>query len=672
MSEYDHLSFRLSDDFIEQYRDRPVAWGFDAGGGNSLGELTWLTKYSRVKEDGTKEQWFEGCRRVIEGVYSILKDHCIKNRTPWNHAKAQRAAEDAYERLFSMKWTPPGRGLWMMGSRFVWEEGSAALQNCAFTSTEHLGVRNPTLPFVRLMEMSMLGVGVGFDTLGAGKLTIFEPEPEAEVFQIPDSREGWCESVDLLLRSYLTPGKKAVEFDYSLVRPAGTPIKRFGGVAAGPGPLRKLHETLREQFDGRAGQAVTSGDIVDVMNKIGKCVVAGNVRRSAELALGLADDKEFLELKNYEVNPERMGADGWGFMSNNSVIAEVGGNYDYLVDAIAMNGEPGLIYMDLARSHGRLADAPNDRDYRAAGVNPCAEQTLEDGEMCTLVETYPIKHESLDDYLRTLKVAYLYAKAVTLLPTHWPETNEIMQRNRRIGTSVSGIVQFAELYGWTELRRWMDEGYQEVTRRDKQYSEWLGVRESIKTTSVKPSGTVSILVGVTPGVHWPEQDVYLRRMRFRWNDPMVDVFKNAGYEVEPDVMDSEHTVVVTFPTRGPSVRTNREVSVWEKVALAALMQRWWADNQVSATFTFREDEKDQIGPLIRSFDGQLKSMSFLPMLEDGGAYAQMPYESISTEDWEKAVSKVSRIDYSSIYLNGADPEGERYCSNDTCELPGAH
>src|SRR5690606_3217173 len=426
-------------------------------------------------------------------------------------------------------------------------------------STEHLGVRNPTLPFVRLMEQSMLGVGVGFDTLGAGKLTIFEPEPEVEVYQIPDSREGWCESVDLLLRSYLTPGKKQIEFDYSLVRPAGTPIKRFGGVAAGPGPLKKLHETLREQFDGRAGQAVTSGDIVDVMNKIGKCVVAGNVRRSAELALGLADDKEVLGRKNYEGNPERMGADGWGFMSNNSVLAEVGGNYDYLVDAIAMNGEPGLIYMDLARSHGRLADPANNRDYRAMGVNPCAEQTLEDGEMCTLVETYPIKHESLDDYLKTLKVAYLYAKAVTLLPTHWPETNEIMQRNRRIGTSVSGIVQFAELYGWTELRRWMDEGYQEVTRRDRQYSEWLGVRESIKTTSVKPSGTVSILVGVTPGVHWPEQDVYLRRMRFRVNDPMVEVFAKAGYEVEPDVMDSEHTVVVTFPTRGPSVRTNREV-----------------------------------------------------------------------------------------------------------------
>lgn len=668
MSEHEHLSFRLSDEFIDQYRDREVQWGFDCGGGNTLGELTWLTKYSRLKDDHTKEQWFEGCRRVIEGVYSILKDHCTKNRTPWNHAKAQRAAEDAYERLFTFKWTPPGRGLWMMGTKFVWEEGSAALQNCAFLSTEHLGPRNPALPFVRLMEMSMLGIGVGFDTLGAGKLTIYEPEGEPEVFLIPDSREGWCDSTEAVLRSYLTKGQRPVVLDYSDVRPAGTPIKRFGGTAAGPGPLRGLHESIVRIFSGREGQEITSADIVDVMNLIGKCVVAGNVRRSAEIAFGMPDDKEFLELKNPSVNAERMGPDGWGFMSNNSVMAEVGGNYDHLVDLIAINGEPGLNYLDLARSHGRLVDPPNNRDYRAKGANPCAEQTLEDGELCTLVETYPIKHESIEDYLRTLKVAYLYGKAVTLLPTHWPESNEVMQRNRRIGCSVSGIAQFAERHGWTELRHWLDEGYQEVVRRDRQYSEWLGVRESIKTTSVKPSGTVSLLAGVTPGVHWPEQDVYLRRMRFRVGEPMVEVFAKAGYPVEPDVMDPEHTLVVTFPTKGPDVRTNREVSVWEKVSLAALLQRWWADNQVSATFTFRADEANQIGPLLRSFDGQLKSMSFLPMLESGGAYAQMPYERIELDEWKAAVKKIKRIDYGPIYANGSAPEGERYCTTDYCEV----
>lgn len=645
-----------------------MPWGFPCGGGNTLGELAWLTKYARVKPDGTKERWYEGCRRVTEGTFSILKNHCIASRTSWHHAKSQREAEDFFDRLFHFKWTPPGRGLWMMGSEFIMQEGSAALQNCAFLSTQHLGVRNPTGPFVRLMEMSMLGIGVGFDTLGAGRLQIHEPEGAPALEAIEDSREGWCSSVDVLLRSYLLPGQHPVEFDYRKIRPAGAPILRFGGVAAGSGPLMKLHDSIRVLLGGRGtGSVLTSKDIVDIQNLIGKCVVAGNVRRSAELALGQPDDQDFLDLKNPEVYPERMGADGWGFMSNNSIEAKVGGDYEHLVDRIAVNGEPGLLYLDLARSHGRLTDPPNHKDRRAAGVNPCAEQTLEDQECCTLVETYPIKHESLEDFLATLKWAYLYAKAVTLLPTHWPETNEVMTRNRRIGTSVSGVAQFAEQHGWAELRRWLNAGYEAIVARDTQYSEWLGVRESIKKTSVKPSGTVSLLVGVTPGVHWPEEHTYIRRMRFRINDPLVSTFEKAGYLVEPDVMDPEHTVVVEFPTQGPKVRPNREVSVWEKVSLASVLQKHWADNQVSATFTFRDDERDQISPLLRSFDGQLKSMSFLPQPE-GGAYKQMPYEAISAEEFEAQAAGVRRMDLRKIYREGAEPEGEKYCSNDTCTI----
>lgn len=664
------LSFRLSDDFIAKYENRPVDWGFPIGGGNSLGELTFISKYSRVKEDGKKERWFETCRRVIEGMFSIQKDHCATHRTPWNANKAQRAAEDAYERMFSFKWTPPGRGIWMMGTPFVFEHGSAALQNCAFLSTQHLGLRNPVRPFVRLMEMSMLGIGVGFDTRGAGKLTIHEPTGDPVTYVIDDSREGWCGSVEALLLSFLTPGQRPVEFDYSLVRDAGTPIKGFGGVAAGPAPLRELHANLRRLYTGRDGELITSSDITDTNNMIGRCVVAGNVRRSAEIAFGDPEDKAFLDLKNWELNPERMAiGTGWGNLSNNSVIAEVGGNYDHLIDRIALNGEPGLFYLDLAREYGRLVDAPNNRDYRAMGANPCVEQTLEDNECCTLVETFPIRHDSLDDYLRTIKVAYLYAKTVTLLPTHWPETNEVMTRNRRIGTSMSGIAQFAERYGWPELRRWCEEAYSEVSRRDVRYSEWFGVRESIKMTSVKPSGTVSLLAGVTPGVHWPTaSDNYIRRQRFRVNEDVVAILEAAGYHVEPDVMDPEYQVVVEFPTSGPNVRSEREVSVWEKVALSALLQRYWADNQVSATFTFQPHEQDQIGAVLRAFDGQLKSASFLPLGEGGGAYAQMPYEAISEEDFEAMRKKVKPIKWQKLYNGGQEATGERFCSNDTCEI----
>jgi adenosylcobalamin-dependent ribonucleoside-triphosphate reductase len=662
----DHLSFRLSDDFCKRYVKKDVKWGFPIGGGNTLGELTFLSKYSRLKANGQKERWHETCRRVIEGYYSILKDHCAANRTPWNAQKAQRSAEDAYDRMFNFKWLPPGRGLWMMGTPFVTTHGSAALQNCAFISTEHLGPRNPTKPFCRLMEMSMLGIGVGFDVLGAGKLTITNPTRAFDTIIIEDSREGWVDSVTSLLRAFLANAPMPL-FDYTLVRPAGSPIKGFGGTSAGPGPLRRLHDELAALFTSREGEHLTVTDIADVMNLIGKCVVAGNVRRSAEIALGAVDDDEFLNLKNLEVNPQRCGPDGWAFMSNNSVITSVGTDHDHLADLIATNGEPGLFFLDLARSHGRLADVANGRDYRVKGVNPCAEQSLEDQECCTLVETFPTNCDDIDDFKRTLKHAYLYAKAVTLLATHWPETNEVMHRNRRIGCSISGVAQFAETSGWTELRRWLDAGYMEVQRRDRNYSEWLGVRESIKTTSVKPSGTVSLLAGVWPGVHWPEETVYLRRMRYRNDEAMVEVIRTAGYDVEPDVMDPTHTVVATFPTIGPIGRSTREVSVWEKVALAAAVQRDWADNQVSATFTFGPHERDQIGPLLRGFDGQLKSMSFLPILE-GGAYAQMPYEKITVKEYEDLIDGVSRLDLKEIYRHGEEAQGERFCNNDSCEI----
>jgi adenosylcobalamin-dependent ribonucleoside-triphosphate reductase len=301
------------------------------------------------------------------------------------------------------------------------------------------------------------------------------------------------------------------------------------------------------------------------------------------------------------------------------------------------------------------------------GVNPCGEQSLEDQECCTLVETFPTNCTDLDDYKATLKHAYMYAKAVTLLPTHWPETNEIMQRNRRIGCSMSGIAQFGEIHGWNTLQQWMDAGYLEVGRRDRTYSEWLGCRESVKMTSVKPSGTVSLLAGVWPGVHWPEFELYFRRMRFRSDEMLVPIIIAAGYHVEPDVMDPEHTVVATFPTMPPQGRSTRDVSVWEKAELAALAQHWWADNQVSATITFREDERNQIGPLLRAFDGRLKSVSFMPISEKG-VYAQMPYEAITDEQYAEAIEPVTRFELAKFYRSGEEARGERFCSNDSCEL----
>lgn len=669
-----YLSFKLVDDFIAQYEGVKAPFGYRDAGGNSVGEITFLRTYSRLKEDGTKETWVEVCRRVIEGMYSIQKDWAKSSRLPFNDNKAQKSAQEAFDRLFNLKWTPPGRGLWVMGTPLVNEQkNSAALQNCSFISSNEMTKANPARPFAFLMEASMLGVGVGFDDKGADKgFAIYTPGEE-QTFEIPDTREGWVDSTALIINSYLKADQPTWVFDYSLIRPAGVPIKTFGGTAAGPEPLMRLHDAIRKLFDGRAGENITRRDIADIGNLIGVAVVSGNVRRSAELLIGRIDDEDFLNLKNGEVFPERNSYDpaapGWAWMSNNSVEVNVGDNLDRITDAIARNGEPGVIWMDTTRKYGRLADAPNNKDWRAAGYNPCAEQSLESFECCTLVEVYLNRHDDLDDFKRTLKFAYLYAKTVTLVPTHWEETNAIMQRNRRIGTGISGIANFADIHSLPELRQWMDEGYAKIQHYDNKYSEWLGIRESIKTTTVKPSGTVSILAGESPGVHWtPGGKYFLRAIRFANSDPMLPLFKMANYRVEPASESPKTTSVVFFPIESDAERAERDVSIFEKMALAATAQRYWSDNSVSVTVTFDPGTEAQfVGTVLKMYDGQLKSVSFLP--SGNHTYPQMPYTQITEEEYQESRMKLFTIDLTGVYAGmAADAAGEAYCTTDSCEV----
>ncbi len=661
------FSFRLSDTFLDQYKDRKPPFGFTDAAGNSVGEIVFMRTYSRLKDDGTKERWWEVCQRVVNGMYTIQKDHCRDNRLPWDGRKAQRSAQEAYDRLFNLKWSPPGRGLWLMGTPMVMtEKDSTGLQNCAFISTNDMTFSDPGNVANFLMEASMLGVGVGFDVFGAEKeFTIYEPM-KMECATIPDTRQGWADSTNMLINSFLVQGEPLWEFDYSEIRPAGEPIKTFGGTAAGPEPLIKLHLQIHNLFMNRAGQKLTELDIMDLMNMIGVCVVSGNVRRSAELALGRATDKAFVTAKDYQQNPYRSD---WGFMSNNSVVASVGDDLSHLADSIALNGEPGVIWMDTSRRYGRLKDKANDRDWRAAGYNPCAEQTLESWECCTLVETFLNRHDNWEDYKRTLKFAYLYAKTVTLMPTKWERTNAIMQRNRRVGVGMSGIANFADNRSLPELRRWMDDGYSVVDHFDNVYSEWLCVRRSIKTTTVKPSGTVSILAGESPGVHWsPGGEYFKRGIVFSKDDPMVELLQQAGYE--PQVSSyNPNSVFVQFRIHSQAKRSEKEVSIFEKANLAAVAQRYWSDNSVSCTVSFDPElEAQHVGTILSMYDGQLKTISFLPM--DDTTYSQMPYQSCTVEEYDADTMRLFPILLDEIYNGGGqDAVGEAYCTTDKCEVP---
>lgn len=675
-----------------------------------------LSSPRRVLPDGSKEQWWQTVERVVNGTYNMQKRWIQSHQLGWDGRQAQASARKMYDKIFHMKFLPPGRGLWAMGSPMTEERHMfAALNNCAFVSTYELG-KDPSKPFTFLMDASMLGVGVGFDTDGAGTVTVKGVAADKPVcaYQVPDSREGWVESVRRLLDAHFH-GKPRPMFDYSSIRPRGSPIKGFGGTASGPEVLRRLHEDIEGTMSPLAGKAMTVTAIVDVMNQIGRCVVSGDVRQTAEIAFGRPDLPEYIDLKDYARNPARAA---WGWTSNNSVYAPLGMRYDEVAQRVQNNGEPGFAWLHNMQRYGRMGDAPNDKDRRAKGGNPCLEQTLESYELCCLVETFPANHDSYEEFEDTLKYAYLYAKTVTLGRTHWPQTNRVLLRNRRIGCSISGVAQFIASKGLGTLQDWLNKGYERIQQFDESFSGWLTIPRSIKTTCVKPSGTVSLLAGATPGMHFPESRFYLRRVRVVRDHEVVAPLQAAGYHVEPAVEDPGRKVVVTFPVdaaahghalqpvgsdtsagasggrassstsssgslgeleplpasiahRPSALRTLDEVSMWEQFALAAFLQRYWADNQVSCTITFDPtSEGPQIARALDMYQYQLKGVSLLPRAPKA-QYAQLPYEAITEEEYKAAMGRLQAVDFSRLGGGKGSSVPDKFCDTSRCDLEAA-
>lgn len=1024
-------SFKLSDAFLEKYKTAPVGWG-------PLGEFVYLRTYSRVIEsEDRNEVWWETVKRVVEGTFQIQKEYVKSIKLPWSDVKAQKSAQCMYDKIFNFKFLPPGRGLWIMGTPFVKDKGSAALNNCGFVSTEDIDTQG-SFPFAWAMDALMLGVGIGFDTKGAGKTKVKSPKQSSQddTYKIPDSREGWVESLRALLDAFFL-GTPLPKFDYSAIREAGRPIKGFGGTSSGPEPLKTMHERIASLLAKNVGQKVASTVIVDIMNMIGCCVVAGNVRRSAEIAIGDWKDEGFTTMKDYNLYPEELQSHRWA--SNNSIFAKVGEtDYHKIARSIVVNGEPGIVWLDNIRNYGRMKDGFNDVDRKVMGVNPCivgssmvqtdvglrkakdlvgkkfvaivdgvahestdqgfwssgvkpvfkvtlrnglettttadhklmtkrgwvevkdmtpkdelvigdnrgfkyeggvgtwiegfilgwligdgtfktnaqdievpvllmwveekyenvmdyppakiiydyvrtfkhrsdftgwtltrtknvykeyrmkshvindianrydvfrnekavykegsyefnrgllqgffdtdgtvmkwrkaaspgvrlpqsdmdrllavqrllltfgilsniyknrrpagkrllpdghggnklydckadheleiaaksfelfmnvigfvdpekqttalhemntctrkymsmkffspiktieeigeeevfdctipgphrftangvitsncSEQSLESKELCCLVETFPSRHETFDEYKKTLKYAYLYAKTVTLLPTHWEDTNAVLMKNRRIGTSQSGIIDAFQRHGRYNMMQWSDNGYEYLRELDKIYSNWLCIPRSIKITSVKPSGTVSLLCGVSPGIHYPHAEYYIRRVRVDTNSPLVPVMRAAGYPIEFSAYgktqeEREGTSVISFPVHEPMFYKKKdEVSAWEQVKNCVDYQRVWADNNVSITVTFKKEEAKDIPVILEAFESELKSISFLPLSDHG--YDQAPYEECDKDTYEAMAAKITKPDFS-VISRGQAPKGSVFCDGDKCEL----
>ena len=629
--------FYLNEAYCRKLRKKQARFGF--GG---FGEAVYYRTYSRIKPDGSREHWADTVMRVINGVISIRKNHYIMNDLSWDEQQWQRYAHELADAMFEMKWLPPGRGLWIMGTDYIYERGSAALNNCGAVDTADLAAAADWT-----MDMLMCGVGVGFNTAWKGENVSMPDKSRPHVFVIPDSREGWVASVRLLIESYTKNGTWCT-FDYSKIRPEGSPIKGFGGTASGSAPLRQLHKRIESYLDTYVqGDSDSTRCIADIMNAIGVCIVAGNVRRSAQIALGSVDDQTFLELKDYAKHPERAEI---GWISNNTVVLEKNEDFQKLpliAKYIKDKGEPGIMNLINIQKYGRYGEKAEDKAWLA---NPCSEIALESFELCNLAEVFHARCEDEATFYKAVEFATFYASTAALLPTHRSETNTIIMRNRRIGVSLSGIADMLDELGTAELTSRLRKGYKLVCSLNRQLACEAGIPASIRVTTVKPSGTISQLVGVSSGMHFPNFQYAIRRMRVGNHTPICKVLNSAGIPNEPDRY-SVNTTVFEFPIDQGKTRKVKEVSAWEQFALLAMLQREWSDNMVSCTISFdTEREGDRIEHMLAQFAPIIKSVSMMPYNKNE-TYIQMPYEEISKKEYKKRVAAFSKINWEEYNAN---------------------
>lgn len=629
----------ISESFANKYANKNPNWGF-----NGLGYIVYKRTYARLKDDGLTEEWHETIRRCINGSQKIGANY------------TQEEAEQLFDLIFNLKCNFAGRMLWQLGTPTIDRFGANSLLNCWNVSI------NSTKSFLFLFENLMLGGGVGFSIRREDihelprvkkEVNIIHKNTKDADFIVPDSREGWIRLLERVLEAFYVNGKS---FTYStiLIRGAGERIGGFGGIASGPQILIDGIEKIVNIFKTRESKKLRSVDVLDICNIIGGIVVSGNVRRSAQIAIGDPDDYLFLRAKNWSLG----NVPNWRAMSNNTIYAD---SFDHISSEIWTNGyildsetgfakgEPyGFFNLPLSQKFGRLKDGkmkdstlyPTEED-NVVGTNPCGEISLASYECCNLSELYLNNISSKEELVLCAKLLYKTQKAIAALPFLHEETNKIVHKNMRLGLGVTGICQSLDKIDW------LDACYKELRKFDKEWSKERGWNRSIKLTTIKPSGTLSLLGGSTPGVHPAYSKYYTRRVRMASNDKLVQYCRDLGYHVEYvlnfDGSENHDTVVVEFPCETPDgALFADDMGVIKQLEMVKKLQEIWSDNAVSVTAYYSEEELPALKQWLQeNYANSIKSVSFLLRQKHG--FKQAPYEEITKEIYESKKSKVKSL-----------------------------
>lgn len=602
------------------------------------GEIGYIT-YKRTYARRLKESDINSPTEEFPDTISRVVKACNKQLKVGFTEQEQKELTDF---LLGLKGSVAGRFLWQLGTKTVDRFGLLSLQNCAFTVVDH-----PIRPFTWAMDALMLGSGVGYSIQKEHvyelpkvrkKIKIVRQDTTDADFIVPDTREGWVKLLGKVLKAHFYSGEG---FSYStlLIRGKGAPIKSFGGVSSGPEELCKGIGSISEILNKRAGKKVRPVDCLDIMNIIGQIVVAGNVRRSAQIAIGDYDDLEFLKAKRWDLGP----IPNWRNMSNNSIVCDDISELPSEFWQTYQQGEPyGLINLKLARSVGRLGETQYP-DPDVQGFNPCAEQSLANFETCCLAEIFLPNITSKEELFKVATFLYRINKHSLDLPCHHKETEEIVHKNMRMGIGVTGVYQATE-----EQRGWLSDCYEHLRKYDKDYSKQHGFNESVKITTTKPSGTLSLLAGVTPGAHpSPAGPYYIRRIRIAANSPLIELCRTHGYPIEYqrnfDGSEDNTTMVVSFPCSVPEgTPIGGQGRAVEQLEMIKFMQKNWSDNSVSVTVYYTKEEIPEIQSWLKeNYKNSLKTVSFLLQYDHG--FDQAPYETVSKEVYLKMKEKTRPI-----------------------------
>jgi len=665
-----------------------IEWG-------EIGYLVYRRTYSRTLPttffDGEIKEEFPGTvLRVILACRNQLK-------VGFTEEEEVRLAKH----LLQFKGMVAGRFLWQLGTETVQKLGLLSLQNCAFAPIDR------TNSFIWGFEALLLGSGVGFSVekkfisqlpqsftnveinrvfkdseidlslerensdlrleTSDGCRELIENKLDCKLdvdYVVADSREGWVGLLEEVFKAFFVTGKT---FTYTVqaVRPKNVPIKGFGGVSSGPEPLCEGIEqivSILKAGDGSLNQSkkLSSVDCLDIMATLASIVVSGNVRRSALLALGDPDDENYLKTKRWDLGP----IPNCRCMCNNSVnVSDV----EQLIPAFwetYLQGEPfGIVNIEGAKKQGRTGDTRY-LDLDSCGVNPCSEQSLNAFETCALGETFISRCESEEEFKDVCSLLYRTIKHSLRLPCHLKQTEEIVHKNMRMGIGITGILQCTE-----EQLSWLSPTYEFLREFDVNYSKNKDWPVSIKLTTTKPSGSLSLLPGVCPGAHpSPSGPYYIRRVRVASNSPLIGLCEENGYSIEYvigfDGTEDKTTKIVSFPCCVPeNTPVASNFSAEQQLETVKRIQKDWSDNAVSVTVYYTKEEIPWIkGWLKENLKNDIKAVSFLLKSEHG--FLQAPYEDITKEQYWEMKNKTTPITQGIFEDSDMDVVSE--CSGGSC------